>query len=1296
MSRNIRRMRRCNDSYIPSNIKTDGNIETEGYLIRRIPKNLKNRKPTKNSTLAQRVSHLENEVADINVTLSEHVKELNTHEKRIDKLEKQVKKGQHLPVYPICQVDDCSDNCSDNSEQCSCNTNPCNCVNNFTVPCNNIGFGYGQFVNTPACSIPFNTACGPNFNGSCPPPVCGPNFNGPCATPCGPNFNGPCPPPACGPNFNGPCATPCGPNFNGPCPPTPCGPNFNGPCTTPCGPGINGPCPPAACGPTPCGPGINAPCPPPACGPNFNGPCPPPVCGPGFNNYFEGGCDGPFNIPPGNGPIPFVPGNGPLPYGPGFPGPISKSHKKKKNKKKHNKFGAEKCLENNYPYIENFNSDNNNNYFNPQMVPQMGPRMGPQMGPQMYPPGVPNYSESSSSSSSSSDSSDSSDESSSESESCVKSEINNYGHHDHHDYHDHHAHSEKCKKSKCGKKNHECVTEKMNSIEYSEESTRVNINLCDLVKLLCDVKCQEKCEPENKLQCCENICDNECENKCETICVCEVDKCESKCCDENEWKYSTNCETCVEDYSVNLHYNPCDNNNIHLETNITDNYEYADICSGDNNYIVQVNPNYGTEFDNHNCGSYGNNNCNDYRDYYDDNNQRFIVKENCDEYIYDTHDAYDACQNLEYGKNYHEQVEEQEICPSICSEPVIVPCPIAEPCVIPKEIPVEIINDVVAQINPLANVTVVNQPVGVPNNNLAVLWATRIGNLNMNEGLKIITDSENNVIIAGFYRADITSEMSTEESTTIIYNSDSSIARTISPSGIEEIFIAKYNTYGTLLWLSKIQGTFDVFTLGLDNDNENNIILTGSYTGSPLNIYNANNQLATTLPAPILTESYVVKYNPLGELLWVNRFITSGNVISTSLVVDNGSNIYVTGYYDVSSITFQNSDGTNGIILEAGILEDGFLVKYNSLGFVQWATRFGNITSASETGNTRPTDITWSIDQSIVIVGYYGNNTLMLYNSPNGTIYSGLSLTGQESLTTGFIIKYSNLGMATWATKITGLLSSKNLTVASDFESNIIVTGSYNTNDITFYNTPNGTIDSGQKLSIIGGSDVFVSKYNPIGQIIWLTKIAGAGDDFSNDITVDNNNNILITGYSDSQNINIYNADTTINININNYGLSSFLVKYCCLGNALWATKQENTLSTTGLAVTTDNNNNTLLIGVYSYLPLNIYNSNMMLGATLNNSNHEDAFIVKYSDFIQSLLLVNDCVIDPARIKNIKMGDFKNANTLITFPSGLLINLDSKIIRGFLLTNANSSVNLKSSPETWSIIDSNNILLIFP
>ena len=88
MSRNIRRVRRNANSYIPSYTPIRGNIETEEYVIRRIPKTVKCATPYAGQpTLAQRVSCLESEVADINVALAEQTDELNNHEHRIDKLE---------------------------------------------------------------------------------------------------------------------------------------------------------------------------------------------------------------------------------------------------------------------------------------------------------------------------------------------------------------------------------------------------------------------------------------------------------------------------------------------------------------------------------------------------------------------------------------------------------------------------------------------------------------------------------------------------------------------------------------------------------------------------------------------------------------------------------------------------------------------------------------------------------------------------------------------------------------------------------------------------------------------------------------------------------------------------------------------------------------------------------------------------------------------------------------------------------------------------------------------------------
>ena len=106
MTRNIiKRVRRNADPYVPLNIQADCDVETEGYLIRRVPKNLKYRtKRATNRTLAQRTAALEGEIADVNVALAEHVDELNNHEKRICKLEKCINE-------PSCDCESESDDC---------------------------------------------------------------------------------------------------------------------------------------------------------------------------------------------------------------------------------------------------------------------------------------------------------------------------------------------------------------------------------------------------------------------------------------------------------------------------------------------------------------------------------------------------------------------------------------------------------------------------------------------------------------------------------------------------------------------------------------------------------------------------------------------------------------------------------------------------------------------------------------------------------------------------------------------------------------------------------------------------------------------------------------------------------------------------------------------------------------------------------------------------------------------------------------------------------------------------------
>ena len=44
----------------------------------------------------------------------------------------------------------------------------------------------------------------------------------------------------------------------------------------------------------------------------------------------------------------------------------------------------------------------------------------------------------------------------------------------------------------------------------------------------------------------------------------------------------------------------------------------------------------------------------------------------------------------------------------------------------------------------------------------------------------------------------------------------------------------------------------------------------------------------------------------------------------------------------------------------------------------------------------------------------------------------------------------------------------------------------------------------------VGGSDVFVMKTDELGQMLWVKMLGGAGDDYADDIAVDESGNVYI------------------------------------------------------------------------------------------------------------------------------------------------------------------------------------------
>lgn len=222
-----------------------------------------------------------------------------------------------------------------------------------------------------------------------------------------------------------------------------------------------------------------------------------------------------------------------------------------------------------------------------------------------------------------------------------------------------------------------------------------------------------------------------------------------------------------------------------------------------------------------------------------------------------------------------------------------------------------------------------------------------------------------------------------------------------------------------------------------------------------------------------------------------------------------------------------------------------------------------------------------------------------------GWFYSPILTIGTTTLTnannTGnsadfFIVKYDVNGNVLWAKSAGGTSHDQGYGVTTDADGNIIVSGHF-TQTIIF-----GT----DTLHSAGGMDVFITKYDPSGNVIWAKGFGGAGQENSFNVTTDLGGNIILAGHFTSDFITI--GTTTLN----NYGSNDsfcdiFLVKFDAAGNILWVKGAAGDSWDYIRSVKTDANGNIYIGGHFS-------STSMTFGTTtLTNSGNNDIFFAKYA-----------------------------------------------------------------------------------
>lgn len=195
-------------------------------------------------------------------------------------------------------------------------------------------------------------------------------------------------------------------------------------------------------------------------------------------------------------------------------------------------------------------------------------------------------------------------------------------------------------------------------------------------------------------------------------------------------------------------------------------------------------------------------------------------------------------------------------------------------------------------------------------------------------------------------------------------------------------------------------------------------------------------------------------------------------------------------------------------------------------------------------------------------------------NSLNNVATSGAYQTTFGSSYNCYIAKVSSDGtQLLWGTYYRG--TNEGRAIASDANGNVLVAG---TSGVTADNL--STTLAHQTFNA-GSSDAFVAKFSPDGtQLLWGTYYGGPQNDGAYDVTVDGNNNVLITGYTRSSTlIASTGAYQTVNNSPAPY-FNAFVAKFNPFGSWMWGTYYGGTVNDQGIAITTDVNDNPIIVGI--------------------------------------------------------------------------------------------------------------------
>lgn len=213
----------------------------------------------------------------------------------------------------------------------------------------------------------------------------------------------------------------------------------------------------------------------------------------------------------------------------------------------------------------------------------------------------------------------------------------------------------------------------------------------------------------------------------------------------------------------------------------------------------------------------------------------------------------------------------------------------------------------------------------------------------------------------------------------------------LTSAGGSDIFVAKYDFSGNILWTRRAGGTLNDIGYGIANIGDN-VFITGHFF-DVANFNTPSTSGSNELISAGITDGFFARFNGNGDYAGARRFGGSDNDYG-SAICRIGTVLYVVGVFNgTANFNQPSAFGSNELVTDGN--SDIFLARFTNMGGFVWANRAGSSSPDVPSGVA-------ALNTEVYVTGRY--TTTANFNTPSSSSSNTLVSSGGSDI---FLARYS-------------------------------------------------------------------------------------------------------------------------------------------------------------------------------------------------------------------------------------------------------------------------------------------------